>query len=382
MRDGTENGPRISSHSYSYILIIELYAKSEHYHDINSPSFISGLNLVYASAINMDSATKDDASSQDSDIARFVLDAACICDKLTNLNMLSMHVETKETEFEAFAADMDPDLVIKILEYTLLSGFLESEVNLLEAYISDLQIEKDNAMEILFLRKHGKESLTEMANILHGSEISLEHSLEQVSEIKERSANFEKNLVRLSGGDQVQVNEHTDTNMHAVEHHRHVLRMLEESLKREIDLEKRVSELTEIEETLTMRLRLLEQQVLDAEEEAEMNLENYYEKDDTSELLMETCKVLVDKIKMLQLNYEGSFQAENMEDSESYSDLNDELNLVKMKVKSLETSLHDMEETKKAPAKSIDLCSKFISDLVMQMTLERERVQNQVSDIK
>ncbi|XP_076893180.1 WPP domain-interacting tail-anchored protein 1-like [Bidens hawaiensis] len=331
----------------------------------------------------MDSATKDDASSQNSDIARFVLDVACVCEKMTNLNILSMHVETKESEFEVFAADMDPDLVIKILEYTLLSGFLESEVKLLEAYISDLQIEKDKVMEFLFLRKHGKESsLTEMVNILHGSEISLEHSLEQVVEIKERSANFEKNLLRLSGGDQVEVNEHTDMNMHAVENHRHVLRMLEESLKREIDLEKRVSELTEIEESLTTRLRLLEQEVLDAEEEAEMNLENYYEKDDTSELLMETCKVLVDKIKMVQLNYEGSFQTENMEDSELNSDLNDELDSVKMKVKSLEASLHDMEESKKASAKSIDLCSKFISDLVMQMTLEREWVQNQISSLK
>ncbi|KAM0012052.1 putative WPP domain-interacting tail-anchored protein [Helianthus debilis subsp. tardiflorus] len=446
--------------------------------------------------------TSRDSESTVEIITRFKLDIACICEKLANLNLLSMHVETMENDFKAFVSDTDPDLIIKIVEYDLLSGFLDSETRILETHISDLQKEKDNVRDFLSSR----ESVIGMEEMLHDSEKSLEQSLEQVSEIKIRSANFEKNLLRFSGDeDYVEVLNSNDVlelekmKMKTVEHQRHVLRMLEKSLEREIDLEKRASDLTQVEETLTMRLRLLEQEVVDAEEEAETTLEKFYKTDHASELLMQTTKELIRKIKMLQFNLKGSIQREaglkndltklqqrvidekesskriaemenmiievenravNYEDtrrelndtcekmvllekelgdvrvklqhaeacceaseeeksmflstikdmsmviddlkkkvteaeiltdsvedrciilSEANADLKKELKFVKVKVKSLETSLRQMEETKKASAKDINLCSKFITDLVMQMQLERERLQKQISSLK
>ncbi|KAM0068168.1 putative WPP domain-interacting tail-anchored protein [Helianthus debilis subsp. tardiflorus] len=446
--------------------------------------------------------TSRDSESTVEIITRFKLDIACICEKLANLNLLSMHVETMENDFKAFVSDTDPDLIIKIVEYDLLSGFLDSETRILETHISDLQKEKDNVRDFLSSR----ESVIGMEEMLHDSEKSLEQSLEQVSEIKIRSANFEKNLLRFSGDeDYVEVLNSNDVlelekmKMKTVEHQRHVLRMLEKSLEREIDLEKRASDLTQVEETLTMRLRLLEQEVVDAEEEAETTLEKFYKTDHASELLMQTTKELIRKIKMLHFNLKGSIQREaglkndltklqqrvidekesskriaemenmiievenravNYEDtrrelndtcekmvllekelgdvrvklqhaeacceaseeeksmflstikdmsmviddlkkkvteaeiltdsvedrciilSEANADLKKELKFVKGKVKSLETSLRQMEETKKASAKDINLCSKFITDLVMQMQLERERLQKQISSLK
>ncbi|XP_076889081.1 WPP domain-interacting tail-anchored protein 1-like [Bidens hawaiensis] len=452
--------------------------------------------------------TSRDSESTGEIITRFELDIAYVCEKLTNLNLLAMHVETKESDFEAFeSSDMDPDLVIKVVEYDLLSGFLHSELRILETHISDLQKEKDNVREFLSSRN------VKMEEMLYDSEKSLEQSMEQVSEIKMRSANFEKNLLRLSGdNDCTEVLNSNDVvelekmKMKTVEHQRHVLRMLGKSLEREMDLEKRASELTQIEETLMMRVRLLEEDVGYAEEEAETTLQKFYETDHASVLLMETSKELLTKIKMLQFNLKGSLQREavlknellklsdrvkeqkesskgiverentikdlrhqiteaenkavdyenkcrelkdacekvvsleqelcdvrvklqhaeacceaneedksmflstikdmgnviddlkkkvtqaemltdNMEDrciqlSEANADLKKELKFVKGKAKSLETSLHQMEEAKNVSAKDITLCSKFITDLVMQMTLERERLQKQISSLK
>ncbi|KAJ0558256.1 putative WPP domain-interacting tail-anchored protein [Helianthus annuus] len=465
-------------------------------------SFHSGGSESDINKSSLSVKTSRDSESTVEIITRFKLDIACICEKLANLNLLSMHVETMENDFKAFVSDTDPDLIIKIVEYDLLSGFLDSETRILETHISDLQKEKDNVREFLSSR----ESVIGMEEMLHDSEKSLEQSLEQVSEIKTRSANFEKNLLRFSGDeDYVEVLNSNDVlelekmKMKTVEHQRHVLRMLEKSLEREIDLEKRASDLTQVEETLTMRLRLLEQEVVDAEEEAETTLEKFYKTDHASELLMQTTKELIRKIKMLQFNLKGSIQREaglkndltklqqrvidekesskriaemenviieaenravNYEDtrrelndtcekvvllekdlgdvrvklqhaeacceaseeeksmflstikdmgnviddlkkkvteseiltdsvedrciilSEANADLKKELKFVKGKVKSLETSLRQMEETKKASAKDINLCSKFITDLVMQMQLERERLQKQISSLK
>ncbi|KAK1440762.1 hypothetical protein QVD17_06593 [Tagetes erecta] len=426
-----------------------------------------------------------------------------------------MVVETKESEFEAFVSDTDPDFVIKAVEYDLLSGFLYSETTILEAYVSDLQMEKDKVREFLSSRKQLGEPITGMEEKLHDSERSLEQLMELVLELKARAVNFEKNLLRLSGdkdctevliSSDLENEEKMTMNMKTVEQQRDVLRMLEKSLKKELDLEERVSELTQIEETLTTRIRVLEQELADVEEDAETTLEKFYETDNASELLMETCKELMSKIKMLQFNLKGSIQREaglkndllkleqrlaqekesskgivekentirelreqikeaekkvldyehkcqelkdacekvvllekelgdtrvklqnaeacceaseeeknmflstikdmdnvindmkkkvtqaeiqtdNVEDrciflSEANDDLKKELKFVKGKVKSLETSLHQMEEAKKASAKDINLCSEVITDLVMQMKLERERLQKQISSLK
>lgn len=462
-------------------------------------------------------SSKSVKTSTDSDgeiVTRFELDTSCVREKLENLDSFSMLVETKESDLEAFVSDMDPDFVIKIVEYDLLSGFLYSETKILETYVSDLQMEKDNVREFISSRKQLGEPVIGMEEKLRDSERSLEQSMEQVLELKARAVNFEKNLLRLYGDEDctevlissdLENEEKMAMNMKTVEQQKDVLRMLEKSLKKEIDLEERVSELIQIEETSTMRIRVLEQEVVDAEEEAETTLEKLYETENASELLMETCKELMSKIKMLQFNLKGSIQREagfkndlqkleellaqekefskgiaekektirelreqikeaekkvldyeqkcqelkdacekvvllekelgdvrvklqnaeacceaseeeknmflstikdmenviddlkrkvtqaeaqtdNVEDrcillSETNDELKKELKFVKGKVKSLETSLHQMEEAKKASAKDINLCSKVITDMVMQMKLERERLQKQVSNI-
>ncbi|XP_071739037.1 uncharacterized protein [Rutidosis leptorrhynchoides] len=212
--------------------------------------------------------------------------------------------------------------------------------------------------------------------------------------------------------------------------------MLEKCMRREIYLEKRVSELTRVEH----------------KEEGEHVLEELYEASNTSLVLMETCRELLFEMQMLEVyhNWEVHQGAESKDEiqklkgylteaeclvekyQDKCSELEDEckkvisvekeVNDVKVKlqhaeacheaikdeknmlrsafeemkknnkfsqfeakkeirsvtdrIKSLETTLHRMEEASKASAKDTSLCSKMLTYVVMhQMSLERERQQ-------
>ena len=143
--------------------------------------------------------TLRDSESSEGAITRFELDIACISEKLTNLSVLLMHVETKESDFEAFVSDSDPDLTVKALEFDLLSGILNSEVKVLETHISECQADKASVMESLSSRKQLGEPPIGMEEMLRDSEKSLEQSMQLVSEIKAQSAHFEKKLLRFAG---------------------------------------------------------------------------------------------------------------------------------------------------------------------------------------
>ncbi|KAI3808624.1 hypothetical protein L1987_24579 [Smallanthus sonchifolius] len=248
-------------------------------------------------------------------VTRFELDMACVCEKLANLNLLLMHMETIEGEFEAFVSDMNPnlsDLEVKALEFDLSSGFLNSEVQVLETHISDFLTDKTNMQEFISSSKYLGDTSMEQEDMLRDSEKSLQHSMDQLLELKARAAMFEKNVAKFYGGETRKDNDSEATctndlpelkdkmNLHTMEHQRHILRMLEKSLEREIEFEKRVSESTQIEEALTLRLHASEQEVLLAEEETEITLEKLYEADHSSDILMGISKDLLGKIKLLQ----------------------------------------------------------------------------------
>ncbi|GJS36371.1 WPP domain-interacting tail-anchored protein 1-like protein [Tanacetum coccineum] len=94
---------------------------------------------------------------------------------------------------------------------------------------------------------------------------------------------------------------------------------------------------------------------------------------------------VIEDLKSKVTRAEG--QTDSMEDkciilSEENDGLKKDLSFVKGRVKCLETSLHQMEEAKKASAKDISIRSKFITDLVMQMAHQRERLQKQIASLK
>ncbi|KAI3520924.1 hypothetical protein L1887_10379 [Cichorium endivia] len=250
-------------------------------------------------------------------VTRFELDMACVSEKLANLNLLLMHMETLQSDFEAFVSDTNQnqsDMEVKALEFDFLYGFLNSEVTVLENHITDFQMEKTNMQDFVTSSKLLGESSMETEDMLHDSETSLQQSLEQLLELKTRAAMFEKTVSRFAAGGETRANKDDSEglnnndlpelkdkmNVQTVEHQRHILRMLEKSLERELESEKRASELAQIEEALTMRLQATEQELILAEEETVMTLEKLYKADHTSEILMAISKELMSKMKMLQ----------------------------------------------------------------------------------
>nr|GEW25070.1 WPP domain-interacting tail-anchored protein 1 [Tanacetum cinerariifolium] len=94
---------------------------------------------------------------------------------------------------------------------------------------------------------------------------------------------------------------------------------------------------------------------------------------------------VIEDLKSKVTQAEG--QTDSVEDkciilSEANDDLKKELSFVKGRFKCLETSLHQMEEAKKATAKDISIRSKFITDLVMQMAHQIERLQKHIASLK
>ncbi|XP_062009717.1 WPP domain-interacting tail-anchored protein 1 isoform X1 [Rosa rugosa] len=254
------------------------------------------------------------------------LDLACASEKLLNLKGFMMHVGTKESDFEAFISKEEQtsvDSAERALEFTLLSGILDSEVSELDKLIALLQMEITAAQELLSSYTYLGETFAVMEEKLQDSEQSLEQLQEQVSEIRMQSLKFQRTF-SCSDGEEYSNNDkgvgHLDDDifssknvlmkMQTVEQQRHILRMLEKSLAREMDLEKKLTESKQVEEDLKLRLLSSEQEAYCMEDEAADVWERWLEADNASVVMTGISKELLGKLQILQFNLNGSVQRE------------------------------------------------------------------------
>lgn len=98
--------------------------------------------------------------------------------------------------------------------------------------------------------------------------------------------------------------------MRTVEHQIHILRMLEKSLAREMDLEKRLTETIQIDDELKLRLHSSQQDVYSLEEEVEDVCGRCFEAENASEVLTGVSKGLLGRLQLLQFSINGSAQRE------------------------------------------------------------------------
>ena len=137
-------------------------------------------------------------------LTRVELDLACSSEKLVNLSVLTMHVATREADFESFMSDKDYmliDSVEKALEFDLLSGILDSEVKELDKFMECLETDIISSCETISSFKHLEETFFKMEEKLRDSEESLKQSRDQVSEIKMQSADFQRIISCLRGNE-------------------------------------------------------------------------------------------------------------------------------------------------------------------------------------
>ncbi|KAK4393235.1 WPP domain-interacting tail-anchored protein 1 [Sesamum angolense] len=322
-------------------------------------------------------------------LTRVELDLACSSEKLVNLEILVMHVDSRENDFEAFASEEEHKSeghVEKALEFDLLYGFLDSEVRELESFLTALQTEIAGFQAPF---KQLGDSFKEMEEKLQDCEDSLKRSFDQVAGLKVQSDNFRRILLASSGDEKCNVlpigkddkrlenDNFEDSNakirMHTAEQQRNILRMLEKSLAQEMDLEKKLTESRQTEEDLKLRLQ---QEVFCMEQEAEDIWERLFEAENNAEILLGISKELFGRIQMAQFSINGSIQREGelrsklqalneelkekdcaLRGSESSrTELVEKVNALEQKLRESESQLHHVkeEQNKELAGKAIE----------------------------
>ncbi|KAL7001385.1 hypothetical protein U1Q18_002535 [Sarracenia purpurea var. burkii] len=260
-------------------------------------------------------------------LTRADLDLAYSSEKSVNLDKLLMHVLACENDLEAMALDNNIssiNLIEKALVFDFLSGFLDSEVKELHHFMGSLQAVIVDARQKISVFGHLREELfIVMEDKLHDSEELLQQSQEQVLEISMQSAKLQRTLLAFKHNDWkydkgTGLSENAEfgnmddkPKLQAVEQKRHILRMLEKSLGRELDLEKKLSEFKQNEEDLKLKLRLTEQVAFCMEEAAEVVWGRFLEAENAAEVLMGVSKELIGRFQIVQFNLNGSMQRED-----------------------------------------------------------------------
>jgi len=168
-----------------------------------------------------------------------------------------------------------------------------------------------------------------------------------------------------------------ESQANTAEAHCKILEEANGELNRQIALLKDSGGKSEREESLERRLRdsnlLLQHAVASAEASQEKQ-----------NMLYSTIKDMDQVIKDLKSKVsKAESRADSAEEkciilSESNTDLNEELSFLRSRLHCLEGSLHQVEEAKVASAKDIGKQTKVFKSLVMQLAVERERLNKQV----
>jgi chromosome segregation ATPase len=270
-------------------------------------------------------------------LTKVELDFAFVSEKLVNLSLLTMQLGTRENDFESFVSkkeedeeepssnvDDDDDSAEKALEFDLLSSILNSEVKELESLLGFLQNEIQSARVMISPFQHDGEAFLDLEGKLNDTEQSLGQLMEQVVEMKKQSSNFQRLSSGLDeqgswSGGQTSVSQNdgefgdlsAKINMQTADQQRNVLRMLEKSLAKEMELEKKLSESRNTERELEMKLYSSEQDVVYMEEVTEDAFSRWLEADNAAEVFKGTSKEMSGKLQILQFNLSGSFKRED-----------------------------------------------------------------------
>lgn len=253
------------------------------------------------------------------------LDLAYSSEKLVNLHVLLMQVWARENVFEAMAMGKDhisADSIEKALVFDLLSGILDSEVREIENFMDTLQAEIVDAHKKISSCSHLRELFNVMEEKLIDCEESLKQSQEQVLKMNTQLAKFQrvflefeyqngKNDENIDSRENGQLsNINLKLKMPAVRQQRHILRVLDKSLERELDLEKKLLEIRQSEEELKLKMHLTEQVGFCMEEAAGAIYGRFLEAENLAEVLMGISKELVGRLQIAQFNLNGSIQRE------------------------------------------------------------------------
>ncbi|VVA94540.1 unnamed protein product [Arabis nemorensis] len=254
-------------------------------------------------------------------LTKLELDSAYISEKLMNLHVLLMHLLAWDNDLEGMGTlDSSAASFEKALAFDLLCGILESELKEVDEVLDELEAQiVDTSYKISTCKQ---ENHIVMEGNLGDSAESLKQSRGQVSEITLQLAQLRRTLHYIRNG--------TSENEESLEfsgssqdlrqkyalkpsdlRHKNALRMLEKSLSRELELEKKLMEFQQNEEQLKLKLHYTEEVSSRMEEASEFIWGRFLEAENSSEVLMGISKELVGRLQILHFSQNGSGQRES-----------------------------------------------------------------------
>lgn len=303
-------------------------------------------------------------------LTRLELDLAYSAEKLLNLDILLMHVSAKESDYEALTPEDDSvwadSAADKGLQFILLSGVLDTEVREIQSFMASLQTEIVYARQKVCSCDRDNDSFEEMEEKLKDLEKSFKQSENIVTDMRLQSAKFQR--IILSFGEEENWNNSTDAyfaengqfsptstrlKMQTAEQQRHILRMLEKSLARELDMEKKLSDSRNSEEELRRKLHTAEHELLCIEEAAEVSFERLFEAENAAVVLMGISKQILGQLQLLQFNMNGSVQREEQMGNE-LANIVEQLKTLEMSSSELDKSLSIQTNTSKISLKEAE----------------------------
>lgn len=158
------------------------------------------------------------------------------------------------------------------------------------------------------------------------------------------------------------------SNLQMAGQQRHILRMLEKSLARELDLEKKLVESKQTEEELKIKLRYTEQIAFHMEEAAEVVWGRFLEADNSSEVLRGISKELVGQLHLVHFHSNSIIQR----DSELKSKLQDSVEELKEKDTALQKlkSRDEENSANNAELNSLRQKVKFLEEKMVESEIQ------------
>ncbi|WZZ32890.1 hypothetical protein YC2023_016291 [Brassica napus] len=248
-------------------------------------------------------------------LTKLEMDSAYTSEKLLNLHVLLMHLLAWDNDLEGVGTlDSSAASFEKALTFDLLCGILESEVKEVDEVLDELEAQIVDTSYKLSICKHPNSIF--MEGKLGESAESLKQSRGQVSEITLQLAQLRRTLHYIRNGSmgyfgsgqylrQKYVLRPSDLR------HKNALRMLEKSLARELELEKKLIEFQQNEEELKLKLHYTEEVSSRMEEASEFIWGQFLEAENSSEVLMGISKELVGRLQIIKLSQNGSAQRES-----------------------------------------------------------------------
>ncbi|XP_022725363.1 WPP domain-interacting tail-anchored protein 2 isoform X2 [Durio zibethinus] len=253
------------------------------------------------------------------------LDLAYCNEKLVNLHVILMLLlgwDNGPGAINSANSDISAQFIEKALAFDLLCGILDSELREVETVLDPVQAEIVDARHKISSCRHLGTVFNKLEKKLHDSEESMKKCQELVLELKMQSSKLQgsssyfrhdnwNNDKAMDISEQYQLsNIIGKSKVLDVKQQRHILRMLEKSLARELDLEKELSESGQSQEQLKLKLHYTEQVAVRMEEAAEVVWGRFLEAENAAEVRMGIAKELVGRLQIVQFNLNGSIQRE------------------------------------------------------------------------